>query len=266
MRHLRLQKENAMKVRTTLTWAALALVVAGSALAPNGQAETVTPKVAEAVPSAVDEVSGIRVPDSKLARDAAQVTRDTEGDLLFQHSMRVYYWAALAGKRKGLTFDPELLYVAAMFHDYGLTAGYGESHLRYEVDGANAARDFLRSHGISEADGQRVWLAIALHTTNGISPHLYPIAALLAEGANMDLVGAGYDDFTAAQRSAVEAAYPRPPQFAEGFLQALYDSLKHRPETTQGTGLADVMAYKDPSFRRRDFSNLMRKSRWATGQ
>jgi HD superfamily phosphodiesterase len=143
--------------------------------------------------------------------------------------------AALSGKRKGLTFDPELLYVAAMFHDYGLTAGYGESHLRYEVDGANAARDFLRSHGISEAEGQRVWLAIALHTTNGISPHLYPIAALLAEGANMDLVGAGYDDFSAAQRSAVEAAYPRPPQFAEDFLQALYDSLKHRPETTQGT-------------------------------
>jgi HD superfamily phosphodiesterase len=143
--------------------------------------------------------------------------------------------AALSGKRKGLTFDPELLYVAAMFHDYGLTAGYGESHLRYEVDGANAARVFLRSHGISEADGQRVWFAIALHTTNGISPHLYPIAALLAEGANMDLVGAGYEDFTAAQRRAVEAAYPRPPQFAEGFLQALYDSLKHRPETTQGT-------------------------------
>ncbi|WP_080664230.1 HD domain-containing protein [Bradyrhizobium elkanii] len=255
-----------MKVQTTLTWAALALVVAGSALAPNGEAQTVMPKVAEAAPNAVDEVAGIRVPDSKLARDATQVVRDTEDDLLFQHSMRVYYWAALAGKRKGLTFDPELLYVAAMFHDYGLTAGYGESHLRYEVDGANAARDFLSGHGISEADGQRVWFAIALHTTNGISPHLYPIAALLAEGANMDLVGAGYDDFTAAQRSAVEAAYPRPPQFAEGFLQALYDSLKHRPETTQGTGLADVMAYKDPGFHRRDFSNLMRKSRWATGQ
>jgi HD domain-containing protein len=255
-----------MKFCTTLTWTALALVVVGSALAQDRQFETVTPNAAKAVPNAVEEVSGIRVPDGKLARDAAQVIRDSEGDLLFQHSMRVYYWAALAGKRKGLTFDPELLYVAAMFHDYGLTAGYGESHLRYEVDGANAARDFLRSHGISEDDSQRVWFAIALHTTNGVSPHLYPVAALLAEGANMDLVGAGYDDFTATQRSAVEAAYPRPPQFAEGFLQALYDSLKHRPETTQGTGLADVMAYKDPAFRRRDFSSLMRKSRWAVGQ
>lgn len=255
-----------MNVRTTLTWFALTLVVAGSSLAPNVHAETVTSNVAQAVPKAGDEVLGVKIPDSKLARDAAQAIRDTETDLLFQHSMRVYYWAALAGKRKGLTFDPELLYVAAMFHDYGLTAGYGESHLRYEVDGANAAREFLRSHGISEADGQKVWLAIALHTTNGISPHMDPIAVLLAEAANMDLVGAGFDDFTAEQRSAVEAAYPRPPQFAEGFLQTLYDSLKHRPETTQGTGLADVMAYKDPVFRRRDFSNLMRKSRWTTGQ
>jgi hypothetical protein len=257
-----------MMIRTIFTaaCAALALVVAGTVWAPDGQAETLAPQSDQSVPNALDEVTGIRILDSKLARDAAQLIRDTEGDLLFQHSTRVYYWAALAGTRKGLDFDPELLYIAAMFHDFGLTAGYGESHSRFEVDGANAARGFLRCHGISETDSERVWLAIALHTTNGISAHLFPIAALIAEGANMDLVGAGYDDFTAAERNAVEAAYPHSPQFAEDFLQALYNSLKHRPETTQGTGLADVMAYKDPNFRRRDFSSLMRNSHWATGK
>jgi len=211
-------------------------------------------------------VSGMRIPNTSLARDAAKLIRDSEGELLFQHSMRVYCWASIAGERKGLTFDPELLYVAAMFHDYGLTGRYGDSHLRFEVDGANAAREFLRNHGRSDADGQRVWLAIALHTTNGISRHLEPLAGLLAEGANMDLVGAGFGDFTDAQRNAVEAAFPRPPQFAEDFLQTVYDSLKHRPETTQGTGLADVLAYKDPAFRRRDFSTLMRQSPWAAGR
>jgi hypothetical protein len=255
-----------MKLRLPLASAALAFAIAGFAFAPNSQAETAAADVDKAVSKPTDEVSGIKVPDTKMAREAAQLIRDSEGDLLYQHSMRVFYWAALAGQRKGLTFDPELLYVAAMFHDYGLTAGYGKSHLRYEVDGANAAREFLRTHGVWEGDGQRVWLAIALHTTNGVSPHLFPIAALLAEAANMDLVGAGFDDFTAAQRSAVEAAHPRPPQFAEDFLQALYDSLKHRPETTQGTGLADVLAYKDPNFQRRDFSKVMRNSPWVTGK
>jgi HD superfamily phosphodiesterase len=246
--------------------AALALLVSGPILAADGQGEALTPGVAQTISNAGAGVSGIRIPDSKLARDATRFIRDTEGDLLFHHSLRVYYWAALAGKRKGLSYDPDLLYVAAMFHDFGLTAGFGQSHLRYEVDGANAARDFLRNHGVSDTDSQQMWLAIALHTTNGVSPHLFPIAALLAEGANMDLVGAGYDDFTAAQRNAVEAAYPRQPQFADAFMEALYDSLKHRPETTQGTGLADVMAYKDPKFVRRDFSSLMLKSHWATGK
>jgi hypothetical protein len=214
----------------------------------------------------VTEISGVRIPDSKLAREAAQLIRDTESDFLFQHSTRVYFWGALAGKRRGLTFDPELFYTAAMFHDLGLTAGFRESRLRFEVDGANAARDFLQSHGISELDIKRVWLAIALHTTPGISAHLHPIVALTAEGVMMDLVGLGYDEFIDAQRSAVETAYPHPPQFAEDLLQSLYDGLEHRPETTQGTGLADVVADKDPHFHRRDFCSLVRNSRWIAGK
>jgi hypothetical protein len=214
----------------------------------------------------VDEISGIRIPDSKFAREAAQFIRDTESEFLFEYSTRVYLWGALAGKRRGLSFDPELFYTAAMFHDVGLTADYRESRLRFEVDGANAASDFLRSHGIAEADIEKVWLAIALHTTPGISAHLHPIVALTAEGVMMDIVGLGYGEFTDAQRSAVEANYPHPPQFTEDLLQALYDGLAHRPETTHFTGLADVMADKDPHFHRWDFCSLMRNSPWAIGQ
>lgn len=212
------------------------------------------------------EISGIVIPDSRLAREATQFIRDTESDFLFQHSTRVYFWGALASERKGLILDRELFYTAALFHDVGLTAGFRESHLRFEVDGANAARDFLRGHGIAEADVERVWLAIALHTTPGISAHLHPIAALTAEAVMMDLVGLGYDAFTEAQRHAVEAALPHSPRFAEDLLQALYDGLEHRPETTQGTGLADVVADKDAHFHRRDFCSLMRNGRWAGKQ
>lgn len=209
------------------------------------------------------EIAGIRIPDSRLAREVSQFVRDTESDFLFQHSTRVFIWGALVGERKHLTVDPELLYTAALFHDIGLTAGFRDSHLRFEVDGANAARDFLRSHSISDADIEQVWLAIALHTTPGISPHLQPLVALTAEGVMMDLVGLGYDQFTAAQRGAVEAVFPHPPEFAEQLLQDLYDGLAHRPETTQGTGLADVLADKDAHFCRRDFCSLMRQGRWA---
>jgi hypothetical protein len=153
-----------------------------------------------------------------------------------------------------------------MFHDVGLTAGFRESRLRFEVDGANAARDFLRNHHISEADIERVWLAIALHTTPGIPAHLHPIATLTAEGVMMDLVGLGYDEFTDTQRNAVETAHPHPPRFSEDLLQAPYDGLKHRHETTHGTGLADVVADKDPRFHPRNFCSLMRNSRWSAGK
>ena len=208
-------------------------------------------------------VTGIKLPDSQLARAATQFIRDTETDLLFQHSTRVFIWAALAGQRKALTFDPELLYIAAMFHDVGLT--FQDSHLRYEIDGANGARDFLRSHGVPEHEAQKVWVAIAVHTTPGISPNLEPVGALTAEGVMMDLAGVDYETFTDAQRAAVAEAYPRSSQYAEEILQALYDGLKHRPETTQGTGLADVMVDKDPHFHRRDFAALMRNSPVAHG-
>lgn len=247
-----------MAIHRMLTCAAAALAIVGSAAATGSRAETPGP---QPLPTSGD----LATPRSALATAASETVRRAEGDLVYRHSLRVYHWASLAAKHRGLSVDPQLLFVAAMFHDYGLTGAYQTSHARFEVDGANAARDFLLRHGVSSADAHRVWLAIALHTTNGVSAHLEPMAALLAEAANMDLVAAGYDDFTPEERSAVNAAFPREPDFAEGFLQALYDGLKHRPEATQGTGLADVMAYKDPSFRRRDFSVLVRNSRWTAG-
>ena len=100
--------------------------------------------------SAPRSVAGIAVPDSKLAREIAELVRDTESPLLFNHSSRVFYWGALTGVRRGLRFDAELLYAGAMFHDMGLTRQYSSPDERFEVDGANAARDFLRSHGISQ--------------------------------------------------------------------------------------------------------------------
>src|SRR6266851_313487 len=116
-------------------------------------------------PTMTFAVEGISIPDSKLVHEIAELVRDTESPLLFHHSSRVYYWAALTGKRRRLRYDPELLYAGAMFHDMGLTPAHASAHERFEVDGANVARDFLRSHGIAKRDIETVWTAIALHTT-----------------------------------------------------------------------------------------------------
>ena len=67
--------------------------------------------------STVDKISA---PDSALAREITELVRDTESPLLFHHSSRVYHWGALAGQRRRLKFDSELLYAGAMFHDMGL--------------------------------------------------------------------------------------------------------------------------------------------------
>src|SRR5208282_1995407 len=106
-------------------------------------------------------VEGVAIPDSKLAREITEMVRGAVTPLLFQHSSRVFYFGALAGKHRGLKFDPELLYAGAMFHDMGLIPPYSSATERFEVDGANAARDFLRGHGISETEIDIVWTAIA---------------------------------------------------------------------------------------------------------
>src|ERR1700750_2120695 len=102
-------------------------------------------------------IKGISIPDSKLAKEITELVRDTESPLLFHHSSRVFYWGALTGARRGLKFDAELLYAGAMFHDMGLTHQYSSRTERFEVDGANAARAFLRGHGISPQDIDTVW-------------------------------------------------------------------------------------------------------------
>ena len=207
-------------------------------------------------------IEGVTIPDSKLAREITEVVRDTETPLLFHHSSRVYYFGALAGKHRGLKFDPELLYAGAMFHDMGLTPRHSSPNERFEVDGANAARDFLCGHSISEAEIDTVWTAIALHTTPGIPQHMHPIVALLTAGVEMDVLGIAFSDFTEAERAAVVRAHPRPGHFKEEIIQAFYDGIHNKPDTTFGNVKADVLADKDPSFRPGNFCRVIRASAW----
>jgi hypothetical protein len=207
-------------------------------------------------------IDGIGIPDSKLCREITELVRDVESDLLFNHSSRVYHFGALTGQRRGLNFDRELLYAGAMFHDMGLMPEHSSRTERFEVDSANAARDFLKARSIAPVDIDLVWTAIALHTTPGIPVHMHPIVALVTVGVEMDVLGIAYEEFPDAHREAVVAAYPRTPQFKEDIIQAFYDGMRHRPDTTFGTVNADVLADKDPHFHRGNFCSVIRGSRW----
>jgi HD superfamily phosphodiesterase len=207
-------------------------------------------------------IEGVRIPDSQLASEVTELVRDTESPLLFHHSSRVYYFGALAGKHRGLSFDPELLYVGAMFHDMGLTQRHSSAAERFEVDGANAARDFLRSHGIAQEAIDLVWTAIALHTTPGIPQHMHPVIALVTAGVEMDVLGLTYAQYSDAEREKVVHAHPRTPHFKEDIIQSFYAGIKHKPQTTFGNVKADVLADKDPGFKRGNFCSVIRASAW----
>jgi len=207
-------------------------------------------------------IDGIGIPDSKLCREITDLARDTQPDMLFNHSNRVYYFGALAGVRRELNFDRELLYAGAMFHDSGVLPQFRSATERFEVDGAKAARDFLQARGIAPTDIDLVWLSIALHTSRGIPNHLHPVIALLTAGVVMDVVGIGFDEFPAAQRDAVIRAYPRTPHFEEDLIQAFRYGIKDKPDTTFGNVNADVLADKGPHFHRGNYCSLIRGSCW----
>jgi hypothetical protein len=209
------------------------------------------------------EIAGIAVPDSQLAREITEFVRDTATPLLFHHSSRVYYFAALAGEHRNLKFDPELLYAGAMFHDLGLVPRHSSPTERFEVDGANTARQFLQTRGIAGPDLDVVWTAIALHTTPGIPGHMHPVIALVTAGVEMDVLGLTYGEYSQAEREGVARAHPRTEHFKDDIIQAFYEGIKHKPETTFGNVKADVLADKDPHFRRGNFCEVIRRSPWA---
>jgi hypothetical protein len=208
------------------------------------------------------EIDGVSIPDSTLCRDITEFVRDTETELLFNHSSRVYFFGAIAGRKRGLTVNRELLYAATMFHDIGLMPSHSSVDLRFEVDGANAARDFLTSRKVDPSDIEKVWTGIALHTTPGVPEFMHPVIALTTAGVEMDVLGLTYDHYADDTREAVVAAFPRTPAFKEDIIQAFYDGIRHKPQTTFGNVKADVIADKEPHFCRGNFCSVIRCSGW----
>jgi hypothetical protein len=207
-------------------------------------------------------IAGVTIPDGHLARAACAAVLASEPPILFRHSVRVFLFGALIGAQRSLDFDPELLYVAALFHDFGLTDDYRDSHRRFEVDGAHALRIFLKQHQVSQELINEAWLAVALHTTFGIPGELTSLTALLAAGVETDLLGMHFDEVDETSRLAVLQEYPRGANFKEHIIDAFAQGLANRPATTFGSVSADVLGRNDPNYRRLNFCGLILGSGW----
>ncbi|HWG65250.1 MAG TPA: HD domain-containing protein [Streptosporangiaceae bacterium] len=205
--------------------------------------------------------AGVPVPDTKLARDATQLVRDATSDLVYHHSRRVFWFGSLQGGNRGLSFDPELLYLGAMFHDLGLNEEFRSSGRRFEVDGADEARRFMQGHGVPEDSIRRVWTAIALHTTPGIPQFMEPEVALVTAGVEYDVLGIGYHDVSDADRAEITALHPRP-DFKRSILRAFTEGIAPKPDTTFGNVKADVLERFVPGYQRSNFVDIIENSDW----
>jgi hypothetical protein len=204
-------------------------------------------------------IAGIPIPDSALAHEATEFVQDIFTPLLFDHSRRVFLWGSLQGEKLGLDYDPELVYIGAMFHDVGLVEGHRSEHERFEIDGANAARSFLDRHGLPDDQVMTVWEAIALHTTPEIPRYKQPEVRLVSMGVEYDVLGFHFEDLSPAEREAVVAAHPRT-GFKTGIVGAFSAGMRDKPQTTFGTMNTDVLEATVPGYSKPNFCDYIRNS------
>ncbi|MFG1658357.1 HD domain-containing protein [Micromonospora chersina] len=194
-------------------------------------------------------IAGWEIPETAAVAEATRHIQETTSPLIYHHSRRVFLFGLVHAHRLGVAPDPELLYLAAMFHDTGLLTPFSNVEQRFEVDGADHARTFLLDRGFSTAAANTVWTAIALHTTPGIPDRMAPEIATTYLGVLTDVLGLGLDELERDQLEEILAVHPRG-DFKNEFLRTYVEGLKNRPETTNGTVNSDVLEHFIPGFQR----------------
>ncbi|WP_109479749.1 phosphohydrolase [Paraburkholderia sp. C35] len=208
------------------------------------------------------EVAGVRIPDTPLAIAASEAVRASLPEVMTAHASRVFVFAWLAVQREGWPCEPDALYVAALYANMGLSAAYAHSTLRYEIDGAHAARTLLQRYGVAPEVIDAVWCAIALHTTPGVPAHMSPLARVLSAAVRTDLLADNLGAYSQTEREQIVAAWPRGAHFKERMIEAIGRGIVHRPQSTFGTPSADVLERVDPDFCRTNFCGLILGSPW----
>ena len=199
------------------------------------------------------------VPDTQLTREATGLLREFSTPLLFNHSHRVFFWANELGRQGGERFDVELLFICAAFHDLGLLKKFSSAADRFEVDGANAVRQFLEQHGVPGDRIQTAWDAIALHTTPGVAQYKQLEVELLFNGVGLDVLGIGYETLSEEVRNNVVARFPRV-NFKEDIARAFLGGFEHKTQSTEATCNEDICSHYIRNYQRSNFYEQIQNS------
>ncbi len=182
-------------------------------------------------------LAGIAVPDTALVALALELAKKHYEPYQYNHVLRSWLFAVHLAERHAVRYDAEVLAVATLLHDIGLVPAF-EGTARYEVDGANAARDMLTRAGLDARRAQLLWDAIALHATPSLAQHKEPEVALAAGGIGLDFTGFGYDKVPADLMGEVLAMFPRL-GMKKGFADRFCALVMAKPQTANGNFLRD---------------------------
>jgi hypothetical protein len=221
-------------------------VLGRGAAAPIGSASA-TPAGDEGLPATL---AGVRFIDSKIARLATEFSRSAYPAYLFNHAVRTFLFGSLVGRALGQKFDEEILYLACILHDLGLTEKFqGESP--FEIQGAETARRFLEEQKYAKEKLGIVWDGIAMHASP-IGQFKQPEIALVGEGAGADVIA---PDFSQIKKSDVEEivkAFPRL-KFKAAFVKTCADVIRKHPRAASSFFMRDIRERYVPEFHPRNF-------------
>jgi hypothetical protein len=200
--------------------------------------------------SATRILAGVLVPDTAPVTRAIELAREHSEPYLFNHAMRSWLFAASLAQLEQVAHDGEVLAVATLLHDLGLTGAFAGA-LRFEVEGANAARQFAVREGLDDRRAQLIWDGVALNSTPSIGLYKETEVSLCTSGIGLDWGGWGYEMLREAQIAEILDAFPRL-DMKQRFTRAVCGIVAARPATTYDNFASDfgerfVPGYERPS-------------------
>jgi hypothetical protein len=205
-------------------------------------------------------VAGIGLIDSKMARLATELVRDTSPEYLFNHAVRTFLFGALIGNANNFRFDSEILYLACILHDLGLTERFAGPR-PFEIQGAQAARAFLTEHGLPNEQADTVWNGIAMHPYM-MASFKQPEIALIAAGAGADVVGSDLEKIPESAKAAVLNAFPRL-DFKQAFVKTCAGVVRRFPRAATRSFMRDIGEQKVEQFHPTNICDLIERAPFA---